>query len=351
VYASNLILELRKRADLRLEVFEAETAPGEQTGSPANVIRSVRRLAWTHWDFPRALRQRQFDLLHSPSFVVPMRCPCPSVVTIHDLTYLIFPDHFARRWRTYVSSAMPSVLERTAAVICVSEHTKNDLLKFYDVPAAKVHVVYNGVDHARFRPGIALDPLWKEQVGLRGGYILHVGSLSRRKNIPTLLRAIATLRAKGAWGARQLVLAGSEIPGLPGADAVYATIRDYDLGGEVVLAGHAPDTHIPGLYANAALLAMPSLYEGFGLTMLESMAAGTPVVVSNAACLPEIAGGAALLFPPQDDHALAAAIQDLLEKPKLAEQLRTCGIARAAQFSWERAASETSAVYRSVAKS
>jgi len=320
-------------------------------GTLARGLRALRRLAWIHWSFPRALRQQSFDLLHSPSFIIPLHCPCPSVVTIHDLTYLIFPDHFEHSWRTYVRSAMPSVLARSAAIICVSEHTREDLLRFYDVPAAKVHVVYNGVDHARFRPGLPLDPQWKQGIGLRGEYLLHVGSLSHRKNIPTLLRAIAWLRDAGKWGARQLVLAGSESKGLPGADAVHQAIRDLELTHDVVLAGHVPDSVVPSLYAHAALVVMPSLYEGFGLTMLESMASGTPVLASDASCLPEIAANAALLFPEQDHHALAAAIQEVLESPSVAEQLRSRGLARAAEFSWQKTAKQTMAVYRSVAGS
>jgi glycosyltransferase involved in cell wall biosynthesis len=351
VYASNLIRELESQDGLELEVFEGWGEGGQTVSIVGTSLRAMRRLAWTHWDFPRVLRLRQFDLLHSPSFVIPLHCPCPTVVTIHDLTYLIFPEHFNSRWRTYVSSSMPSVLKSTSAVICVSEHTKQDLLKYYDVPATKVHVVYNGVDHARFRPGIALDRRWQEIVGLREDYLLAVGSLSHRKNIPTLLRAIAHLRSVGRWGRRQLVLAGAESPGLPGADAIHSDIRDLDLSSVTVLAGHVPDAYVPALYANATVLAVPSLYEGFGLTVLEGMAAGVPVVASNASCIPEIAQDAALLFPPGDERALANAIQDVFDRPSLAKDLRERGLARAAHFSWQRAASETAAIYRSVAKS
>jgi glycosyltransferase involved in cell wall biosynthesis len=267
------------------------------------------------------------------------------------LTYLLFPEHFDLRWRAYVRFAMPSVLKTASAVICDSEHTKRDLLKHYEVSAEKVHVIYIGVDHARFCPGIALDSQWKESVGLRDHYVLHVGSLSHRKNIPTLLRAISLLRARGKWGERQLVLAGSASPGLPGADAIHQAIRDLELSNVVVLAGQVPDMHLPALYANARLLVMPSLYEGFGLPVLEGMATGTPVVVSSASCLPEIVADAALQFSPRDHQALAAAIQDVLEHPSLADQLRARGLARAAQFNWQRTASETAAVYRSVAES
>jgi glycosyltransferase involved in cell wall biosynthesis len=350
VYASEILRELKTRTDLRLEVFDGRNEEREPAGTLEKGRRALQRFIWTHWDFPRTLRERRFDLLHSPSFVIPFRCPCPSVVTIHDLTYLIFPDHFNQRWRRYVSSVMPSVLKAASAIICVSEHTKHDLLKYYDVSPAKVHVVYNGVDHARFQPGIQLDTNWMNRFGLRAGYILHVGSLSHRKNIPTLLQAIATLRSQGRWGSRQFVLAGSESPGLRGADAIHQTIRDLELSHHVVLAGHVLDDALPGLYANAALLVMPSLYEGFGLTVLESMAAGTPVVASNASCLPEVAGDAALFFSPHDPQALASAINEVLEQPSLAEDLRARGVLRAKHFSWERAASETAAVYLSVVR-
>jgi glycosyltransferase involved in cell wall biosynthesis len=246
---------------------------------------------------------------------------------------------------------MPTALKSAAAIICVSEHSKRDVIKSYGVSADKLKVVPNGLDHERFRPGATLDQHWAQAMGIRDGYVLHVGTFSYRKNIPTLLRAAALLRDQGKWGERQVVLAGSQNLSLKGAPEIFATIRELDLSGCVVLTGHVPDEHVAGLYAHASILVMPSLYEGFGFPVVEAMAVGTPVVCSNTSSLPEVAGDAAILFPPEDQHALAAAMQDLIENRSLAEELRRKGLEQVRQFSWQRNAEQTIAIYRDVASS
>jgi glycosyltransferase involved in cell wall biosynthesis len=242
-------------------------------------------------------------------------------------------------------------LNSAAAIVCVSEHSKRDTVATYNVPTGKVFVIPNGVEHERFYPGIALDHDWAVSLGIREDYVLHVGAFSYRKNIPVLLRAVAHLRSTGAWKNRQLILAGPQDLALNGAHEVFETIKELKLSESVVLTGLIPNQHLPALYANAALLAMPSLYEGFGLPVLEAMATGTPVVASDTSSLPEVAGGAAILFEPRDHLALADAIQDVLKRRLVAEELRRKGLERARQFSWQRTAQETIAVYRAVVKS
>jgi len=349
VYASGLLGQLTTAPDLKLEVFDGPSRPGEHGGVLARRIQNARSLLWTHYYLPRLLAGENFDLLHSPAFIAPLRCPCPSVVTVHDLTFVMFPQHFERRWRLYLTWIMPRVLRSASAVICVSQQTKTDLLRYYTISPDKVHVVYNGIDHTRFHPGATLDVNWARGVGIRGRYLLHVGTLSYRKNIKTLLLAVAQLRSNGKWTDRQVVLAGAEIPALPGAAEIYETIQALGLARDVILAGRVPDEHLPGLYAHASTLVMPSLYEGFGLPVLEGMAAGTPVVTSDASSLAEIAGDAAMFFPAQDEAALAAAIVEVVENHSVAEEFRRKGLAWVRQFSWQRAALETIRIYRSVA--
>jgi glycosyltransferase involved in cell wall biosynthesis len=187
-------------------------------------------------------------------------------------------------------------------------------------------------------------------LGIRSNYLLHVGALAYRKNIPTLLRAVAHLRESGKLNSRQLVLAGSESPGISGAQEIYQTIQELDLTHTVVLAGHVPDDYLAGLYAEAEILVMPSLYEGFGLPVLEAMASGTPVVSSNTSSLPEVGGSAALYFPPEDHDALSQNLEAVLTNGSLAADMRSKGLKRAAEFSWERTATETIQVYRDVVK-
>jgi glycosyltransferase involved in cell wall biosynthesis len=347
VYAARLLEQFAQRTDLCMQVLQGWRRDSPANGLIGRGIGTVANMLWTHAYLPRLMGKMHVDLLHAPAFVAPaIATPCPVVVTVHDITYLLFPSHFSRWWVTYLQMVMPPAMRSATAIICGSEHSKHDIVKTYGVSSGRVHVIPYGVDHERFRQGVALDENWARSLGIRPDYVLHVGSFSYRKNIPTLLRAIAHLRSKGKWENRQLVLAGSQDVSMKGAHEVFETIRELDLKESIVLTGHIPEQHIPGLYAGAAALVIPSLYEGFGLPVLEAMAAGTPVVASNTSSLPEVAAGAALLVPPEDELALTSAIEDVLENRSTAEELRRSGLERARQFSWQRTAEETVAVYR-----
>jgi glycosyltransferase involved in cell wall biosynthesis len=273
------------------------------------------------------------------------------VTTIHDISYLLYPSHFSNWWTAYLKLVMPPVVRSAAAIICPSENSKRDIVKAYGIGSDKIRVIPQGVDHERFHPGAPLRQEWAQALGIRDGYVLHVGTFSYRKNIPTLLRAVALLRARGTWRNRQVVLAGSQNLSLKGGHEVFETIRELDLSDCVVLTDHIPSEHVPGLYAHASMLVMPSLYEGFGFPVLEAMAVGTPVVCSDTSSLPEVAGDAAILVPPHDRDALASAIENVVQNSSLAEQLRRRGFEQARQFTWQRAAEQTIAVYQEVAKS
>lgn len=348
VYAARLLERLTDNPALDLTVFNGWPAGPRGSTGVIRALKSAGNLAWTHFDLPLRLWLGDFDLLHSPAFIAPFKAPCPVVITMHDITYLLYPEHFARWWIQYMKSVAPATVRTAAAIICGSENSKRDLVEAYKISPAKVHVVPYGVDHQRFSPGAGLDPAWARQAGIREGYVLHVGELSHRKNIPALLRAVAHLRSLGKWGARQLVLAGAEAPGMLGADEIHKTVEQLELSANIVLAGRVPEEHLPGLYAQASLLVMPSLYEGFGFPVLEAMAAGTPVVASNTSSLLEVAGNAAILVSPSDTTALAEAITSVLERPQCAAELRTKGLAWAKQFNWQRTAAETIEVYRGI---
>jgi glycosyltransferase involved in cell wall biosynthesis len=351
VYAFRLLEHLTHRTDLCMQVFDGWPNGSTPKTRLGRALHSAGNIAWTHADLPFRLRGHRFDLLHSPAFISPIVCPCPRVITVHDIAFLLYPSHFAGWWVSYLKALMPAVLASAGAIICGSQYSKDELVKTYGLLPANVHVIPYGVDHQRFRPDATLDRGWARQLGLRESYILHVSDLSYRKNLPTLLRAVAHLRSGGKWGNRQVVLAGSESPGMFGAGEVREVIRQLELQGEVLLTGRVPDEHLPGLYANAALLVMPSLHEGFGFPVLESMSAGTPVVASNSSSLPEVAGNAAILVPPQSVEALSNAISEVLENSALSEEMRRNGFQQASCFNWERTAAETMAVYRAVVSS
>jgi glycosyltransferase involved in cell wall biosynthesis len=348
-YAARLLEQFTKRPELRMDVLNGWHLAGK--GFAAAATRTAGDVLWTHACLPALVWKHGADLLHSPAFVAPIAASCPVVITIHDVTYLLYPTHFASWWTKYLKIVMPPAVRSAAAIICGSENSKRDIARAYGIAFDKVRVVPYGVDHQRFHPRATLDQQWAQELGIRDGYVLHVGTFSHRKNIPTLLRAVALLRDKGKWGERQVVLAGSQNLSLKGAPEVIATIRELDLSGCVVLTGHTPDDHVAGLYAHASMLVMPSLYEGFGFPVLEAMAVGTPVVCSNNSSLPEVAGDAAILFPAEDQRALAAAMEDLIENRSRAEELRRKGLEQARSFSWQRNAEQTIAIYRDVAGS
>jgi glycosyltransferase involved in cell wall biosynthesis len=355
VYATQLIRELRANSGMELEVFDgwdSARRPGEFGSQSifARAKRGVNGLLWSHTYFPYMLSKKKFDVVHSPAFVVPFICPCPSVITFYDVTHLKFPEDFEARWRSYLNLVLPISLRSASAIICISEHTKLDLLKHYRVAEDKLHVIYCGVDSARFHPGVSLDRAWASSLGLRPEYVLHVGAFSRRKNIPMLLQAVASLKARGKFKDRQLVLAGPELSVLAGASEIREGIREQGLQDTVVFTGHIPDSQLAGLYAGARALLFPSLYEGFGLPVLEGMAVGTPVITSNASSMPEVAGNAAVLLAPEKHDLWADAILDILENDSRAQELRRKGLAQARRFSWEQSANQTLDVYRKVAK-
>ncbi len=337
VYAHLLPEALSRVAGLSVTMLAAAPA-----GACQNLLqrgsRFLRGLHWTHYSLPRVLEKQNFDLVHSPAFVAPTSAPCPVIVTIHDVSYRLFPEHFPWWWSAYLQKLVPKVLQTAAAVVTVSEHSKQDIVLHYRIPAKKVHVIYNGVDHSLFHPYARMDCRLASKLGLRPGYVLHVGSLAHRKNIPTLLRATALLKAQGKWGKRQLVLAGPHMRSLPGHSEISKLILVLGLQNDVVLTGYLAKEEVAGIYTGASLLVMPSFYEGFGFPLVEAMAAGTPVIASNVSSIPEVCGQAALLFSPHSIEELAVSMDSVLGNPSLAREMKQKGLQRVQQFTWERAA-------------
>jgi glycosyltransferase involved in cell wall biosynthesis len=286
-------------------------------------------------------------LFHATNYVTPRAAGVPLVVTVHDLTLLRHPELGTPALRRLVGRTARSVREATR-VIADSEATRRDVVELLGAPPDRVRVVPLGCD-PRFRPGdmAAARRAVAAELGIDAPFVLHVGTIEPRKNLPALLSAFA--RARRTRGLRQLlVLAGA--PGW-GVEPVRARIAAEGLADVVRLTGPVSDAQLLQLYRAADLFAFPSLYEGFGLPVVEALACGTPVVTANAAALPEVAGDAALLVDPRDEGALADALDRGVNDPELRARLRTAGPARAAQFTWERCAAATLAVYEESAPS
>ena len=288
-------------------------------------------------------RPLAIDLLHSTDFIPPLRVRhFKSVITVHDLAFLRWP-HFLTEDSARYYGQVDAAVERADHIIAVSESTKNDLVKLLGAPRDKITVVYEAADPI-YRP-IARDEALaslRTKFPLPDQFILFVSTIEPRKNINTLLHAYRRLRDS------YKVDAGLVLAGATGwlAEQVFETVEQLDLQRHVVFLGRVQNGDLVYLYNLACCLAHPAYYEGFGLTPLEAMACGTPVVVSNVSSLPEVVGDAALLVDPNSKEELAVALHRLLSNEALRASLRAKGLARARTFSWERAAEETLAVYR-----
>jgi glycosyltransferase involved in cell wall biosynthesis len=236
---------------------------------------------------------------------------------------------------------MPLFCRRATHIIAVSEQSKRDVGDAYGIVPGKVTVIHEAAD-PRFRPQAAeAVAAVRARYGLPGRYLLFVSTIEPRKNLPRLLEAFERVHAAGLTDA--LVIVGKR--GWLYED-FFAALERSPVREAVLLPGFVPDVDLPAVYAGAQALAFPSLYEGFGLPVLEAMACGTPVVCSNTSSLPEVAGDAALLVDPGDTDAIAEALGCLLTDPGLSQELRARGLEQAGRFSWHRAACETLDVYR-----
>lgn len=304
--------------------------------------RPVVRILWEQVVQPFALRKERVDLLHALAFVTPLLSPCPSVVTIYDLSFLLYPDSFKRSKRFYLSLFTRLSARRARRIIAISESTKRDVVRLLGVPPEKVEVVCCGIDEA-FRP-LAEDQVaaFRSKRGLPERFILFVGTIEPRKNVTKLIEAFATLRYCDL-APLKLVIGGAK-----GwfYDDVFARVEELGLEGQVMFPGYIPVSKLPLWYNAAELFVYPSLYEGFGLPPLEAMACGTPVVTANTSSLPEVVGQAGLTVDPLDVEELAEAMRQVLDDEALRQEMRERGLQRAKGFSWTKTAQETVQVYR-----
>ncbi len=315
-------------------------SPARRVESRWSTSRPAARVVWEQLAQPSELRRIGADLVHGPAFVIPLAAGCPSVVTIHDLSFLRFPKLFRPANRLYLTVLTRLSAGRAKRLIAVSAHAAAETTRLLGVPADKIDIVYHGVD-PHFRP-LAADEVaaFRARKKLPERFVLHVGTLEPRKNHIRLVEAFAQIRETGT----ALVLAGAR-----GwlYDELFRKVEALGLSKDVVFYGYASSEELPLLYNAAAALAYPSLYEGFGLPVIEAQACGTPVLTSNVSSLPEAAGDAALLVDPEDTDALAAGLNLLLSDDSQRQQLSERGLAHAAQFSWLRSARETAGTYRS----
>jgi glycosyltransferase involved in cell wall biosynthesis len=307
------------------------------TPVPARWFRPLEQ----RFEVPRVEWLVGFDVLFAPNFVPPPTRTKRLVMTVHDVAFRLFPEtapHSTRRWLRRLDRA----LKQAARIIVVSEQTKRDLVEQYRVSEHQVVVVPNGVDAHAFQDITDTDVnAAREQLGIGGPYLLFLGGIEPRKNLPAVVRAFARLSSDVQ---PMLVIAGWRTEWNPeGWTELQQALGDIPAGirSRIQVAGYVPEERKVALLAGAEALVYPSRYEGFGLQVLEAMAAGTPVLTSNVSALPEVAGDAAVLVDPADDDAIADGMEKLLRDDELRKDLRERGRARAERFSWEETARRT----------
>ncbi len=296
------------------------------------------RILWEQTAWPLLAKRHGVELLHSMAFALPIWLPAPAVVTVYDLSFMHYPESFPTLQRRYLQRQTVQACRRARRVITISQSARQDIHRFFGVPLMQIDVITPGVDPL-YRPLPRADvAAFRQERQLPRRFVLHVGTLQPRKNIPTLLEALAQLPLPDV----NLVLVGGK--GWLYAE-IFAQVVALGLQERVHFAGYVPDELLPFWYNAADCLVVPSLYEGFGLPVVEAMACGTPVVVANTSSLPEAAGNAALLFEPRNAAELAERITAVLQDRVLAATMRDAGLAQAQQFSWKRAGAETAVSY------
>ena len=290
-------------------------------GGSSRALVPVRDLGWYLAALPAKARRDNVDVLHCPTQRAPVRSSVPLVVTFHDLAVLRHPETFNRWTRTYSRRVLPRVVRAATRVIAVSEFTKRELQELLDVPEEKLRVIPNAVG----------GPFSADGEAAAGDYVLAVSTLEPRKNLPRLVEAYRRADLNGL----PLLVAGA---------AGWGGVRVE--GDGVRWLGEVRDDELARLYRGARAVAYVSLYEGFGLPVLEAMACGAPVVAGQDGALPEVAGGAAVLVDPLDPDAIAAGLNEAIERR---DELRPLGLARARAFEWGKVARKTVAVYREAA--
>lgn len=300
---------------------------------------------WTHLGLSREMLRRPPDVLFVPSHVVPVWHPLATVVTVHDLGYRFFPHEHPWRARLYLDISTRFSSRVACRVVADSQATFSDLQRQYGIAPSKIIVAYPGVDTTLRRAEETAQRQVRQRYHLARPFVLYVGTIQPRKNLRRLVEAMA--RLPGDLQDVDLVLAG-RVGWL--ADDIHKAVDDLGLADRVRFLGYVPQEDLAALLSAAECFVMPSLYEGFGLPVLEAMACGTPVICAEAGSLPEVAGDAALLFAPTDVQALAEALTRVLRDAGLRSELAARGYRQCARFSWERCARQILTVLLEAAK-
>lgn len=294
------------------------------------------RTIWTHTILPLHTLIKRIDLLFCPANLIPIYVPRSTkiLVTVHDIRPKIFPEVYSKKVRRYYEFEYSFLFKRADGIITVSEYSKSEIEKFFPESKGKVYVVYNGLDHSKFKN---LNLPRKKQ-------ILFIGSIAKHKNIGSVIKAFSQIYKEIP---HKLIIVGTRDKGLPYEEEIKEIAKNLPED-RIKFTGSISDEDIVKLYNESELFIFPSLHEGFGLPPLEAMACGCPVLASNTSSIPEICGNAAIYFNPLDTQEIATKLTKLLQDQALLEELRQKGLERAKIFSWEKTVEETIKVIKKI---
>lgn len=342
VYTEHLVRELRQNFNHKHQYCLYEKDPQKELNTPG-------RLIWENIELPGLAKRDKVDVLHVPAFAAPVNKPAPLVVTVHDLIGKVFPNQSGWPSRFYWGQWLPNSFRNADRIIADSENTKKDIIKHLAMSEGKIRIIYPS-GHESFSPHLLPEKIdeVKRKLGIREKYFLFVGTIEPRKNLTRVIEAFLQFKKNQKSGTNyQLAVVGSQ------AFAHGKVFRDmlHRFGAQqedVLYSSYIAHEDLNALYQGAVALLFPSLYEGWGLPVLEAMACGTPVLTSNTSSLPEVAGDAALLVDPYDVDAICSGIKRLTDDTALWEQLVVRGLRRVKKFSWKQTAEQTLEVYQSL---
>ncbi|MCX7918626.1 MAG: glycosyltransferase family 4 protein [bacterium] len=311
----------------------------EQYGLPGNI--------WLQLQVPKLLKRLGIDIFHSPFGVIPFRCPCASVITVHDLTFHFYPKLTDIKNRLLLPRLIPKSLNRATAIIVDSKAIKNELVELYKIRENQIEVIHLAPSSfSRLIPKETARKYLAERYGIQSRFILFVGTLEPRKNIEVLLKTYhqlpTELREK-----YQLVLVGKK--GWQ-YQSIFKLIDELNLQNQIIFMNYVSEEDLPFFYNAAAVFVYPSLYEGFGLPLVDALACGTPIITSKISSMPEVVSYAGILIDPKNESELIKALSRLLTDQELANHLSEKALSRAHHFSWQDTARKTFEVYRNAVR-
>ena len=347
-FGYRILSELAKRDDrneysLFLPVPPSFDMPKERENWKYEVFSSKK--LWTMLGLSKKLMNYDLDVFFSPTHYLPLYTKAPSVIAILDVSYLFFPKLFRKKDLYQLKTWGGFSIRKAKKIITISNSSKNDIIKMYKVPAGKIEVVYPGIKGPEFK-NQNMDELNKK-FGISSPYILFVGTLQPRKNIAKLIQAFSLLKYGAKNKELELVVVGKK--GWQYEEILNAP-KKYGVENRVKFLDNVTDEDLPSLYKNAVCFCLPSLYEGFGLPVLEAMQYGCPVATSNVSSLPEAGGDAAVYFDPNDPDDIAKSLESIIQNEELRDKLIKKGYEQVKKFSWEKAADKTLQILESVAR-